>query len=395
LQIFGLNGAFLTGDVFNLFVFFEVLLLASYGLMLHGGGRLRTKAGLHYLVINLVGSTLFLIAVGALYGVVGTLNLADMAMKIGQLSPADQPVVLVAGLLLLVVFAIKAAAFPVYLWLPQTYATTSAPVAALFAIMTKVGLYAILRVHGQIFGEQAGDLAGVHWPYVFWAGLVTLGLASLGVMAARGLREQAAYLVLASVALLMAGMALNQPQTLAATLYYWVHSTLLAAGFFLLADLIARGRGAWEDRFEVGPVMPRAVLLGGLFFAYGVALTGLPPLSGFIGKAWMIQAALTQPQGLTLMLVVLVTSLLMVVAMARSGSLLFYKAQVAPSGQPMATCRICEQGGLAFVALIFSLLWVVFAGPASGLMESISQQVFDWQTYQSAVLGQKALGGVQ
>ena len=395
LQIFGLNGAFLTGDVFNLFVFFEVLLLASYGLMLHGGGRERTKAGLHYLVVNLVGSTLFLFAVGALYGVLGTLNLADMAMKIGQLSPADQPIVLAAGLLLLVVFGIKAAAFPLYLWMPQTYANTSAPVAVLFAIMTKVGLYAILRVHGQLFGEQAGALAGVHWPYVFWAGIVTLILASLGVLAARGVREQAAYLVLASVALIMAAMALNQPQTLAAALYYWVHSTLLAGGFFLLADLIARGRGAWADRFEIGPVMPRAVVLGSLFFAYAVALTGLPPLSGFIGKAWIIQSALVHAQGMTLMLVVLVTSLLMVVAMARAGSLLFYKAQALPEGYPMEGCRVCQQGGLALVALVFSLLWVVFAGPASGLMESIAVQTYDWQSYQASVLGQSPIGGVQ
>ncbi|MGC8732477.1 MAG: proton-conducting transporter membrane subunit, partial [Halothiobacillaceae bacterium] len=181
LQLFGLNGAFLTGDVFNLFVFFEVLLLASYGLLLHGGGRLRTKAGLHYVVINLVGSTLFLFAVGALYGVLGSLNLADMANRVAAAPAENHGLIAGAGLLLLVVFGIKAAAFPLYLWLPAAYAQTSAPIAALFAIMTKVGIYAIVRMHGTLFGDEAGALAGLITPWLQVAGWITLGLAALGV----------------------------------------------------------------------------------------------------------------------------------------------------------------------------------------------------------------------
>ncbi|MDO9221344.1 MAG: proton-conducting transporter membrane subunit, partial [Thiobacillus sp.] len=147
LQLFGLNGAFLTGDLFNLFVFFEILLLASYGLQLHGGGRLRVKAGLHFVVINLVGSTLFLFAVGTLYGVTGTLNMADLAVKLAHTTPDNLALIETAGLLLFGVFALKAALLPLYLWLPAAYANTSAPVAALFAIMTKVGAYSILRVY--------------------------------------------------------------------------------------------------------------------------------------------------------------------------------------------------------------------------------------------------------
>ena len=159
LQLFGLNGAFLTGDLFNLFVFFEILLLASYGLLLHGGGRERTRAGLHFVVINLLGSTLFLFAVGTLYGVLGALNMADLAVKVAATPAENVALVRAAGLLLFGVFALKAALLPFYLWLPAAYTHTSAAVAALFAIMTKVGAYSILRVYTLIFGANAGPAA--------------------------------------------------------------------------------------------------------------------------------------------------------------------------------------------------------------------------------------------
>ena len=324
IQLFGLNGAFMTGDVFNLFVFFEVLLLASYGLLLHGGGRLKTRAGLHYVALNLVGSTLFLFAVGALYGILGTLNLADMSVRITQLSPDDQGVVAAAGLMLLVVFGIKAAMFPLYLWLPQAYSNTTAPVAALFAIMTKVGLYAIIRIHGTLFGDQAGALAGIHIPWVLWLGLVTLLLAALGVMASRSLREQVAYLVLASVATLLVGIGINTVEAMSATVFYLLHSTLIAGAFFLIADWIRQGRGPVQDQFIRAHAMPKAVLVGSLFMIAAIAMTGLPPLSGFIGKLLILSSALTHPDFFWILGVVLVSGLLMIIAMARSGSLLFY-----------------------------------------------------------------------
>lgn len=161
-QLLGINGAFLTGDLFNLFVFFEILLIASYALLLHGGGAERVRSGLHYVILNLVGSAFFLIAVGTLYGLTGTLNMADMAQKIAMADAERAPLLAAAGLLLLVVFALKAALLPLYFWLPRAYATASAPVAALFAIMTKVGIYSILRVYTLVFGDAADrqDLLG-------------------------------------------------------------------------------------------------------------------------------------------------------------------------------------------------------------------------------------------
>jgi len=326
LQLFGLNGAFLTGDIFNLFVFFEVLLLASYGLLLHGGGRERVRTGLHFVVVNLAGSTLFLFAVGTLYAILGTLNMADLAVKVRETAPADVGLVRAAGLLLFTVFALKAALVPLYLWLPAAYASTSAPVAALFAIMTKVGAYAILRVETLIFGDEGGPLAHLIEPVALPLALFTIALAALGALAAHGLRRQVAYLVLLSVGTLLTAFALGTPAGIAAGLYYLPHSTFAAAALFLLADVIARGRGALRDRLDPGPAVPAAPVVGGLFFLLAVLIAGLPPLSGFLGKWMLLRAALGQPAMTWVFAVVLSTGLLSIVALARSGSLLFYRA---------------------------------------------------------------------
>jgi len=394
LQLFGLNGAFMTGDVFNLFVFFEVLLLASYGLLLHGGGRLKTRAGLHYVALNLVGSTLFLFAVGALYGILGTLNLADMAFKITQLSPEDQGVVASAGLMLLLVFGIKAAMFPLYLWLPQAYANTSAPVAALFAIMTKVGLYAIIRIHGTLFSDQAGELANIHIPWVLWLGLVTLLLAALGAMASRNLREQVAYLVLASVATLLIGIGINSVSAMSATIFYMLHSTLIAGAMFLIADWIRQGRGDVQDQFIRAHAMPNAILVGSLFMIGAIAMTGLPPLSGFIGKLLILSSALTHPDFFWILGVILVSSLLLIISMARSGSLLFYNVLPKEECHTVDGKEVCEtpktmplNGAVSVIGLLSAaIILVVFANPIHQFTDSVANQIFDSKTYQQQVL---------
>lgn len=384
IQLFGLNGAFLTGDVFNLFVFFEVLLLASYGLILHGGGRLRTKAGLHYVVINLIGSTLFLFAVGALYGILGTLNIADMAVKIAELPVDDYAIVSAAGLLLLLVFGLKAAMFPLYLWLPQAYANAPAPIAALFAIMTKVGLYAIIRVHGTLFGSTAGDLAYFYMPWLLALGLFTLLLAALGVLAARGLREQIAYLVLTSVATLLIGIGLNSPAAMSASLYYLIHSTFIAGGFFLLADMIAQGRGIHDDRFEASKPIFRGILLGSFFIFAAIAMTGLPPLSGFFGKFLILAAALEHDWFMIILAIMLISSLFMIIAVAKSGSQIFYQTQVhqKPEGNIF--------NNSAFIAVIFLLamspILVILANPISAFTDSTTAQLLNKNQYIDTVL---------
>ncbi len=393
LLLFGLNGAFLTGDVFNLFVFFEVLLLASYGLLLHGNGRSRTKAGLHYVVINLIGSTLFLFAVGALYGILGTLNIADMAAKIAVAPQEDQGVIAAAGLLLLVVFGVKAAMFPLYLWMPRAYVNTSAPVAALFAIMTKVGIYSIIRVHGTIFGSEAGKLAYYYAPWILGLGLITLLLAALGVMAARGLREQVAYLVLASVATLLVGVGLMSPAALSASLYYLIHSTLVAGAMFLLADIILRGRGTYKDRFESGVAMPSAILIGSVFMIASIAITSMPPLSGFFGKVLILSAALDDTWFAVIATVVLVSGLITILSMARTGSLIFYKTLPDESVSALTHSEPLNHKALiaVFGLLLASPILVVFAQPIIAFTEATANQIFNSSAYIDAVLSTPAV----
>ncbi len=286
------------------------------------------------MVINLAGSSLFLIAAGTFYGVLGTLNLADLAVKVAAVSPENLPLVRTAGLLLFGVFALKAALVPLYLWLPAAYANTSAPVAALFAIMTKVGAYSILRVYTLIFGGDAGTgagpAAGLIADWLLPLGLLTLAVGMIGAAGSARLRLLVAYLVVASVGTLVTAFGMGTAAAIAAGLYYLPHSTFAAAALFLLADLIAGQRGHLEDRLDPGPVMGRHWVLAVLFFLGAILIAGLPPLSGFLGKFLLLRSALDPglapwvPGGV--FAVVLGGGLLAVMTLARSGSLLFYRA---------------------------------------------------------------------
>ncbi len=373
LQLMGINGAFLTGDLFNLFVFFEVLLLASYALLLHGGGKSRTQAAVHYVVLNLAGSSLFLIAVGTLYGATGTLNMADMAARIGEL-PAERSGLVTAGaLLLLVVFGLKAAILPLYFWLPRAYAAAPAPVAALFAIMTKVGIYAILRVYSLVFGEQAGGLAALEQPWVWWLALATLAVATLGVLAARDLRLLVAYLVLVSVGTLLAGVGMGTVEATASMLYYLVHTTLITGGLFLLAEMIGLQRGKAGTRIVKGRGLTQGGALATLFLVGAVAVAGLPPLSGAIGKALLLDAATAEQQP-WLWPLLLISGLGAIIALSRAGSTLFWRQQQGErDGQPLPRQHWAGVGLL----MATSPLLVALAGPVSDYTRAAAEQLAD------------------
>ncbi|MDO9392434.1 MAG: monovalent cation/H+ antiporter subunit D [Methylotenera sp.] len=389
LQLFGLNGAFLTGDLFNLFVFFEILLLASYGLLLHGGGRLRTKAGLHFVVINLAGSTLFLFAVGTLYGILGTLNMADLALKVASVPPENLPLVRAAGLLLFGVFALKAALLPLYLWLPAAYAHTSAPVAALFAIMTKVGAYCILRIYTLIYAEQAGPAANLIENWLLPLALATLVIGVLGAVGSKHLRLQTAYLVIASVGTLLIAFGLNSQAGIAAGLYYLPHTTFASAALFLLADAIARRRGEMADRLDPGPVIASPRLFGGLFMITAILMAGLPPLSGFLGKFMLLRAALDHPALPWVMAVVLISGLLALIALARTGSLLFYRVQAASAdNQSSNVDKPCFNELAPIVGLLgLCLVLTIWAEPVLQYTNSTALQLLQPYHYIHAVLG--------
>lgn len=382
--ILGVNGAFLTGDLFNLFVFFEILLLSSYALLLQGGGPARAKAGLHYVVLNLAGSAIFLIAVSMLYGLTGTLNMAHMAQRIAAVDPADAPLIASAAVLLLLVFSLKGALVPLYFWLPRAYASAGAPVAALFAIMTKVGVYAIIRVYTLMFGEHAGELAHFALPWLWPLSLVTLVLGVIGAFAAQEMRVQIAYLIIVSVGTLLAGVALNTEAALSATLYYLLHSTWICAALFLLADQVARQRGAMEDKIVSGPQLRQPILLGSLFLLAAVSVAGLPPLSGFVGKVLLLQAA-TGPEAVWLWAIVLGGSLAMVTALSRSGSTVFWRTtkgvdETAADARPSAVAAI-----VGLMALGVAL--TIGGNAVTEYTQALAEQMLQPEQYIDAVLG--------
>ena len=379
LQLFGLNGAFLTGDLFTLFVFFEVLLIASFALGLHGGGPERTRAGLQYVVLNLIGSALFLIALGLLYGTLGTLNMADLGVKAAAAGPEQETLVRVAALLLLVVFGFKAALPPVHLWLPALYSGAVAPVAALFAIMTKVGIYALLRVQTLVFPVGAGAVAGRMLP---WLALLALAGGAVGVLGSRRLRRLIASLVVVSAGTLVAGIGQGSVAGIGAALYYLPHTTLVTAGLFLLAGLIAEQRGQADDRLLPGPPLSRPTLLGLLFLFGAVAAGGLPPLSGFLGKLLLLRSA--HPDfAVWLWPTLLTVSLAGLVALTRAGSELFWHSEgKALPRQPMPMARVIP----VVLLLSASMLLSVFAGPVSRYAEAAAVQLLTPTAYRAAVL---------
>ena len=309
LLVMGVNGAFLTGDLFNLFVFFEVMLAASYGLVLHGSGDARIRAGLTYIAINLTASLMFLIGVSLIYGVTGTLNVADLVERVRQMPANDVGLLHTGAAILGVAFLVKCAMWPLGFWLTQTYSAASAPVASVFAILSKVGVYVIIRMSLLLFGAEAGVSAGFGQTWLFIGGLVTLLFGTAGVISSRHLPRAAGFAVMVSSGTVLSVLGLGGVSALGGAIYYLVGSTLACSMLFLLAEILERGRepdagGAravfddeyhdpFEDdeRNEPGRLIPAAVaMLGGAFLACTLMVAGLPPLAGFIGKLAMIQA---------------------------------------------------------------------------------------------------------
>lgn len=378
--LMGLGGAFLTGDAFNLFVFFEVLLIASYGLMIHGGGEARTRAGLQYVAFNLLGSALFLLALGLLYGVTGTLNLADLAVKLPSLPEGDAALLRVAAVMLILVFAIKGALVPLHFWLPATYANAPGVSAAIFAIMTKVGAYATLRFATLVFPPDLPATGLILPTLLLPAALLTLGIGALGTLGAATLPRLAAFAGVASMGTVFLALAQQTPEASAAALYYLVHSTLATALIFLVADLVSRRRA--HPRLDASAPIAQSGMIAALFLAAAIALAGLPPLSGFIGKllvldVWREEAIVVWPA-------ILVSSFLMILGLARAGSTLFWKSGTAPAApapdplpEPLSLAACC-----ALVAALAAL--TLFAGPVTDWLAATSHALHDPQAYIAA-----------
>jgi len=366
--LMGVNGAFLTGDLFNLFVFFEVLLAASYGLALHGSGPARVRAGLHYIVVNLVASLLFLIGASLMYGATGTLNLADLASRVANMGDGERALVESAAAILGIAFLTKAGLWPLCFWLAPTYASASAPAAALFAILTKVGVYVVLRIWLLLFaaGSVAPAAFGSAWLAV--GGMATILFGTIGVIASQNLSRLASYSVLVSSGTLLAVIALQHPMVTSAALYYLVASTLGSAALFLLIELVERGRTAGADVLAVTaeafaadtlsieaddgagvPIPATMALLGLCFVACALMLAGLPPLAGFVAKFALLDALFRTspipPFAWTMLVLLLVSGLAVLIGMGRAGMRRFWASpEVA-----VPRVRVIEMLAVAFL----------------------------------------------
>ena len=391
--LMGLCGAFLTGDLFNLFVFFEVLLMASYVLLLHGQGKARFQLGIHYVTINLLASALFLIGLGMIYGSVGSLNMADVGRILPTLPNDQHRLATAGGLLLFVVFGIKAAMLPVGFWLPKTYAVAATPVAALFTIMTKVGIYAILRVNGTVFNDELGQSILSHTLLII--GLITSLYGVIGAIGVDRLRRFVGFMILSSIGTILVAFSMMNEAAWSAGLYYLVHSTIIAASFYLLCGWITSQRGVLKDHLKIAPKMKQDKIIAASFFLIALMMAGLPPFSGFLGKVLILQATANFAYQGWVIGIVLLVSLLSILAFTRVGFVLFWRA-TSPENNPAEQAYADYQNlpnqapvrndWTIYLLLSGLILYVACAAPILKYTEQTAQQITKASHYQQLIL---------
>jgi multicomponent K+:H+ antiporter subunit D len=384
-QLMGLGGAFMTGDLFNLFVFFEVLLIASYALLMQGGGAARSRAGFQYVVLNLTGSLLFLLGVGTLYGVLGTLNMADLAVAVSRAPAEDHTLIAAGGLILLVVFSLKAALLPLLFWLPKTYSAASPAVAALFAIMTKVGVYSILRVYPLVFGPLAGDLEGLVWDWLWPLSLATMVLALIGTLAAETLRALVSWQIIYSMGILLTIMSLGQPEAYGALLFYLIHTTWVTGGLFLVAGLVKSQRGSAGDVLGSAPRMRGNTAISVLFLIGSMAMVGLPPMSGFPAKVGLLQSTGLGSEAIWAWTIIIGGGLIALIALSRAGTLLFWRHSDGHFNNIRNLDSVCYVAALALI--LSSPLLSLGAEPVFQYTLAAGEQIATPLAYVDAVLG--------
>src|SRR5690554_158263 len=405
--LMGINGAFLTNDLFNLFVFFEVMLAASYGLVLHGYNSQRIRAGMQYIVINLVASLFFLIGVALIYGAAGTLNMADLAGRVGQLSDDELTLLKLGVSILALAFLTKSAMWPVGFWLPTTYAAASPPVAAMLVLMTKIGVYVVLRLWLLVFSD--GPAAGFGFDALLWGGVVTLAFGTIGLLASQEPGRMAGYAAVISSGTLLAAVGYGQPSLVGMALFYLISSTLAVGAFLLLIELINRIRTpsaamlaltmeafAVEDapKEPVGVSIPGALAFLGLaFLGCALIIAGLPPLSGFVAKFGMFHALLNPAAGealrtatWVLLALVVLSGLAGIISLMRFGVRTFWAGgNVSPP-----RLQLSEAAPVSLLLLVCVLL-TVQAGPAIDYLNRSAAALHQPEAYVERVLSEPAV----
>lgn len=299
----GVNGAFTTGDIFNMFVFFEVFLISSYVLIVLGGKPAQLRESLKYLLINVISSALFVMTVAFLYGVIGSLSMADISQKIADI---NQPGILsVIAILFLIVFGLKGAIFPLYFWLPGSYQVPPTPVLALFgALLTKVGVYGILRTYSLFFSHQQEFTHQI----LGWLALATIVIGVIGALATRDVKQILIYNIIVAVGVILYGVSVMTRQSLEGAVFYLIHDMLIKAALFLLIGVMIGIAGSSRLK-DMGGMIKDYPLLGWTYFIAALSLAGIPPLSGFIGKLLIVRGGF-EAGDLVGPFVVLISSLL-------------------------------------------------------------------------------------
>jgi multicomponent Na+:H+ antiporter subunit D len=284
--LLGINGAFTTGDIFNLFVFFEVMLMASYVLLVLGGTRIQLRETIKYLLVNIIASGLFVIAVAFLYSAVGTLNMAHISQRIGEIGQSG--IITVIAVLFLIVFGTKGALFPLYFWLPGSYYAPPAPVMAMFgALLTKVGIYSITRTYTLMFNQDVGFTHGI----LEVLAILTIIVGAIGAIAFKDVKKIIIYNIIVAVGVILFGVATFTPDSLAGSIFYIIHDMNIKAALFLLIGIVIKITGT-SDLTKMGGLIHRFPGLAWTFFIASAALAGIPPLSGFPGKVLLISSGI-------------------------------------------------------------------------------------------------------
>ncbi|MDK1018475.1 MAG: Na+/H+ antiporter subunit D [Actinomycetota bacterium] len=378
----GIALSLLTADLFNLFVAFEIMLSASYVLITLGGSRDQIRHGTTYVIINLLASMLFITAIGITYAAAGTVNMADLAVKLGDISPAIRDAL---GALFLLVFGIKAAIFPLFFWLPDSYPTAPAPVTAIFAgLLTKVGVYAIIRTQTLLFPSD-----GPSTLILVLAGL-TMVVGVLGAIAQNDIKRILSFHIISQIGYMIMGLGLFTIAALAGAIFYIVHHILVKTALFLVGGLVEHTMGTSRLR-RLGGMVHRAPFIAALFLIPALSLAGIPPLSGFLAKLTLVQAGLEINQFL-IVGVSLAVSLLTLFSMIKVWSGVFWGTPdpAAPPGEDVGTGRLVFPRLMVLptaALVLLTLVFVVAAEPLYRISEHAAITLLDPTLYIEAVLG--------
>ncbi|KGX83890.1 Na+/H+ antiporter subunit D [Pontibacillus marinus] len=377
MLISGVSGAFLTGDLFNLFVFFEVLLMASYGLITLGGEKVQFRESIKYVLINLFSSILFVTVVSFLYSVVGTVNMAQIADRVQDVE--QKGILTTIGILLFFVFATKAAVFPLYYWLPKSYVVPNPVVSALFgALLTKVGIYSILRMFTIIFVHEV-DLT--HQLFL-WLAALTMVFGVVGALSTNNIKLIVTYNIIPAVGFMLMGIGIFTEVSIAGTVYYLIHDMVVKGALFLLVGAIAYLAGT-SDLRKMHGLIHHYPVIGWLFFIACITLAGIPPFSGFIGKILLLKGGLAQDQ-IFIVIIGLITSLLILFSMIRIFIQGFWgeKDESFQPDKPKARAFAWPIGFLVF----FSVFLGVGAEFVYPIVDEISNTLLDPSIYIESVL---------